>query len=100
MSESAPHIVRSFAQELQHLRDLMSRMGGIVENQVALATQALVDQDQAAATRAVEQDVATDALERETEAFVIRMLARRSRSPATWSASATTRPTSPSAASC
>ena len=77
MSDSAPHIVRSFAQELQHLRDLMARMGGLVENQVALATRALVDQDGAAAGRAVEQDVAVDALERETEQLVIRMLALR-----------------------
>ena len=77
MSETAPHIVKSFAQDLQHLRDLMARMGGIVENQVSLATRAVVEQDASLASRAVEQDPQVDALERETEAFVIRMLALR-----------------------
>ena len=74
---NAPHIVRSYAQELQHLRDLMARMGGIVENQVSLATRAVVEQDASLGSRAVEQDPQVDALERETEAFVIRMLALR-----------------------
>ena len=77
MSETAPHIVKSFAQDLQHLRDLMARMGGIVENQVSLATRAVVEQDASLAARAVEQDPQVDALERETEAFVIRLLALR-----------------------
>lgn len=77
MSDAAPHIVKSFAQELQHLRDLMARMGGIVENQVSLATRAIVEQDASIASRAVEQDPQVDALERETEAFVIRLLALR-----------------------
>ena len=77
MSDTAPHIVKSFAQELQHLRDLMTRMGGIVENQVSLATRAIVEQDVSLASRAVEHDPQVDALERETEAFVIRMLALR-----------------------
>ena len=35
----AHHIVRSYGQELRRLRDLVSRMGGLVESQVALAAQ-------------------------------------------------------------
>jgi phosphate transport system protein len=52
-------------------------MGGIVENQVALAAEAIMHRDAAAATRAVEEDPKVDALEREVETFVIRLLALR-----------------------
>ncbi len=73
----AQHIVRSYSQELQHLRDLITEMGGLVENQVALAAGAVTNGDSDLATRAVEQDSAVDELEREVERFVIRMLALR-----------------------
>jgi two-component system phosphate regulon response regulator PhoB len=73
----APHIVKSFSQELQRLRDLLTQMGGIVESQLALATQAIVNQDADTATRAVQQDPAVDSLERQVEQTVIRMLALR-----------------------
>ena len=77
MSEVAGHIVKSYEQDLKRLRDLMTEMGGIVENQVALAAQAVVQKDGAAATRAVEEDPRADALERQVEQFVIRLLALR-----------------------
>ncbi len=77
MSESARHIVKSYGQELKRLRDLLVEMGGLVEAQLATATLAMVDQDTEAAARTVEQDPAVDALEREVETFVIRLLALR-----------------------
>jgi len=77
MNDAAQHIVKSYEQELHRLRGLMTQMGGMVESQLALATQAIVDQDASAATKAVEQDPAVDALERDVETFVIRMLALR-----------------------
>ena len=73
----APHIVKSFTQELASLRDLLTKMGGIVESQLAMAMKALADQDADTATRAVQQDPAVDALEKQIEALVIRMLALR-----------------------
>ncbi len=76
MSE-AQHIVKSYGQELQLLRGLMTAMGGIVENQVALATDAILHGDAGVATRAVELDLQVDAQEREAEQLVIRMLALR-----------------------
>ena len=76
MSE-AQHIVKSYEQELQRLRDLITEMGGLVESQVALAAKAVVQKDGAAATATVEQDPRVDALEREVEGFVIRLLALR-----------------------
>ena len=71
------HIVKSYGQELQRLRDLMSEMGGVVENQVALATQAIRTGDADAATRAVSLDAKVDELDRQAEQLVIRMLALR-----------------------
>ena len=77
MPEIADHIVKSYQLELKRLRDLLVEMGGLVEAQVAAATVAVVEQDLDAATRTVEQDPAVDALEREVETFVIRLLALR-----------------------
>jgi phosphate transport system protein len=76
-SESAGHIVKSFEQELNRLRALITEMGGLVESQVAMACQAILQRDDEAAARAVEADPKVDALEREVEQFVIRLLALR-----------------------
>ena len=76
MSE-AQHIVKSYGQELQLLRGLMTEMGGMVESQVALATDAILHGDAGVATRAVELDGQVDAQEREAEQLIIRMLALR-----------------------
>jgi len=73
----AQHIVKSYSQDLQRLRDLITEMGGIVENQLALATQAIVEGDPAIASRAIEQDAKVDVLERKAEQLVITMLALR-----------------------
>ncbi len=77
MSDTPDHLVKSYDQELKRLRSLMTQMGGAVESQVALAAAAIVHRDSAAATRAVEEDPKVDALEREVEQFVIRLLALR-----------------------
>jgi phosphate transport system protein len=77
MSEAPEHLVKSFDQELKRLRNMLTEMGGIVESQVALSAQAIMDRDAAAAMRAVEEDPKVDALEREVEQFVIRLLALR-----------------------
>jgi phosphate transport system protein len=77
MSEQSEHLVKSFDQDLKKLTDMLIRMGGIVESQVALAAEAVMDRDSEAATKTVEDDAKVDALEREVEQFVIRMLALR-----------------------
>jgi phosphate transport system protein len=77
MSETPRHVVKSYDQELKRLRGMITQMGGIVETQVALAAEAIMHRDAAAATRAVEEDPKVDALEREVETFVIRLLALR-----------------------
>jgi len=77
MSDAPEHVVKSYDLELKRLRALLTEMGGIVENQVALAADAIMNRDAAAATRAVEEDPKVDALEHEAEQFVIRLLALR-----------------------
>ena len=77
MSDAPEHLVKSFDTELKRLRDMMSQMGGIVESQLANATKAILQRDSDAAGRAVEDDTKVDALERDVEQFVIRLLALR-----------------------
>jgi phosphate transport system protein len=77
MSDLAQHIVKSFEQELKQLRDMLVDMGGMLENQLAAAANAVMQGDNASATLAMEQDPAVDALERDVEQLVIRMLALR-----------------------
>ena len=60
------HIVRAYAEELRRVRELVARMGGLAERQVADSVSALV-----------RRDADIDALEREIETFCIRLLALR-----------------------
>jgi phosphate transport system protein len=71
------HIVRSYDEQLRRLRDMVARMGGLAERQVHDATIALVRRDVVLAAEVVARDAALDALEREVEAFCIRILATR-----------------------
>lgn len=71
------HIVRSYDEELRRLRDMVARMGGLSERQVSDATRALVRRDTDLATEVVARDVQIDTLEREIEAFCVRLLALR-----------------------
>src|ERR1700712_2556848 len=78
MSSTDPrHIVRSYEQELDQLRSMLARMGGLVESQTANAMAAVLNRDGEAAQYAMEQDPEVDALEREIEGRAIRMLALR-----------------------
>lgn len=77
MVETPEHLIKSYEQELSHLRELMTKMGGLVESQVSLARDAVINLDSTAASQAVELDPSVDALEREIEQFVIRVIALR-----------------------
>jgi phosphate transport system protein len=77
MTDAPEHLVKSFDLELMRLRTLLIDMGGMVENQVALATDAVVNRDTIAATRTVELDPQVDALERQVDQTAIRLLALR-----------------------
>ncbi|MBC7430556.1 MAG: phosphate signaling complex protein PhoU [Rubritepida sp.] len=76
-SSETPHTVRSYAEELRRLRDMIARMGGLAERQVADSTQALVRRDTELAAEVVTRDGALDQMEREIEQFCVRLLALR-----------------------
>jgi phosphate transport system protein len=71
------HTVRAYAGELHRLRELVARMGGLAERQVADSVTALVRGDAELATEVIGRDAEIDALEREIEDFCIRLLALR-----------------------
>lgn len=71
------HIVRSYDEDLRKLRDMIARMGGLAERQVADTTRALVRRDSELAGQVVQRDAQIDQLEREVEAFCVTLLALR-----------------------
>ncbi|WP_246526463.1 phosphate signaling complex protein PhoU [Plastoroseomonas hellenica] len=78
MTQEMPeHIVRSYEEDLKRLRDMVARMGGLAEQQVADATTALTRRDSELAAEVVKRDAQLDQLEREIEAFCVRLLALR-----------------------
>jgi phosphate transport system protein len=77
MSEAPEHLVKSYDLELKRLGNMITEMGGLVESQVANAAIAIMERDTERATLVVETDPKVDAIEREVEQFVIRLLALR-----------------------
>ncbi|WP_291297003.1 phosphate signaling complex protein PhoU [Elioraea sp.] len=71
------HIVKAYQEELRMLRDLIARMGGMVENQLSQATNAMVRRDVGLASRVVEADPQVDALDRDIAHHVVKLLALR-----------------------
>jgi phosphate transport system protein len=71
------HIVKAYDEELKHLNDIVARMGGLAEKQLADAVEAVMARDVDLASRVVEADNRVDALEHEVDNFVVRLLALR-----------------------
>jgi phosphate transport system protein len=71
------HIVKAYDDELKQLSNMISRMGGLAENQVAMAIEAVVRRDNAAATETIQSDEKVDQLEHEVDQFCVRLLALR-----------------------
>lgn len=71
------HIVKSYEGELRHLGAIVSEMGGMAEQQLAHAIDALVRRDSDLAEEVVRADAAVDALERQVDQLVIKILALR-----------------------
>ena len=71
------HIVRSFAQELQRLSNLVTQMGGVAEAQVEAAVKAVSRRDVGLATQVMQADARLDAYERDIDAEAVRLLALR-----------------------
>jgi phosphate transport system protein len=71
------HTVKSFDEELAHLTNMVARMGGLAEAQMAAALQSLATRDSDLAARVVASDTQVDELEQEVQHFTIRLLALR-----------------------
>lgn len=71
------HIVTSYGEDLKRLREMIARMGGLAERQVADSALALVRRDSDLAAEVVMRDAQLDAMEREIEQFSVRLLALR-----------------------
>lgn len=71
------HTVRAYDQELNELRALISRMGGMAEAQIDASVEALAHRDADAALQIVDKDKAIDDMEAEAEKLAIQMIALR-----------------------
>ena len=73
----ADHTVKSYDQEITYLTRKILEMGGLVEQQIAGAIEALVNRSIEQASEVVEQDDQIDRMEEEIDQLAIRLLATR-----------------------
>ncbi|WP_169546065.1 phosphate signaling complex protein PhoU [Sneathiella aquimaris] len=71
------HIVRSFDEDLQEMRNTIIEMGGLAESQLEAAVRALMDRNTDLAQATIEADVAVDELEQKIDSLAIKLLALR-----------------------
>jgi len=74
---STGHTIKAFDEELDTLRATISEMGGLAEQAIREAMQALVNRDAAAAEEIVKRDKKIDALEAEIERRAVQIIALR-----------------------
>jgi len=74
---AAEHIIKSYDEELGRLNNMIVEMGGLAENQLSSAIDAVAKRDSELAARVVESDGKVDELERELDNLAIRLLALR-----------------------
>lgn len=72
------HTNEAYDNELRRLRSIVTQMGGLAEEELAQAVEALVNRDPEHARKVVEMDKKIDLLEVEADELVIEMIARRS----------------------
>ncbi len=71
------HIVKSFDDQLEKLDEIIVRMGGLAEAQLASAVQALSKRDTELAMRVIKSDDAIDELENQLDVIAVNLLALR-----------------------
>jgi phosphate transport system protein len=71
------HIVKSYDEHITLLTRKILEMGGLVEQQIARAVEALVNRDIEQANQVIERDDQIDLMEEEIDQFAIRLLATR-----------------------
>ncbi len=77
MTNPPQHIVKSFDEQLHSLGEIVIRMGGMAESQLATVMQALIKRDSELAAQVVQQDSSIDDLEERLDQDVVRLLALR-----------------------
>ena len=71
------HTVKAFDEELDGLRGTIAEMGGLAEEAIRAAMEALVKRDDEGAKRVIERDARIDALEAEVERSAVQIIALR-----------------------
>lgn len=71
------HISQMFNNEMSELKDLLLRMGGMVEEQIGEAVTALISNDYDLAEKVRAKDKIVDQIEREVDDHAIHLIARR-----------------------
>lgn len=71
------HIVKSYDEDLSQLKTLLAQMGGLVEQQLDDAIDALTRRDTSLADRVIQNDERVDVLEHQIEEKAILTIARR-----------------------
>lgn len=71
------HTVKSFDEQMRRLQNLIARMGGLAEAQLASAIQAVAERDSEMAAATVRGDARIDDLEREVDDLAVQILALR-----------------------
>jgi len=74
---TSEHIVRAFDEDLNKLDNIIAEMGGLAEQQLADAIEAMVRRDSTLAEQVIASDKRIDALEKEVDELAVKMLALR-----------------------
>ena len=77
MTAEHDHIVKAFDQDLKHVDTVIAEMGGLVETQLAAAIEAMVRRDAENAENIISKDESVDALEKDLDRSIIKLLALR-----------------------
>ena len=73
----AEHLMKAFDADLQDLQRMVAEMGGLAEQMIADAVDALAKRDTALSQEIIASDAAIDALQREIEEKAVLTIARR-----------------------
>jgi phosphate transport system protein len=74
---SSEHVIKSYDEELRRLNNIITEMGGLAENQLAAAIEAVVERDSELAASVVESDTKVDQLQHDLDNLAVRLLALR-----------------------
>lgn len=77
MPYNSEHIVRSYEDELTELARHISEMGGLVEQAIANATEALINSDTELALQTVKADKKVDLMQSQIDDMAVSIIARR-----------------------